>query len=289
MERTDGAQLPEAMIHLLGNADVALVGEEAALERSDDALVYLYPSADDPLNGASLVIDGRDKGVLPRVVPMEPGRHHFLVRRADGEVVVDGMLRVQAKRAYTVEEVERLAQGPKGSMGWGLAMISSPPMSRVIGGAAFGPEVSFIGRDNEGPGRGFTQALHLGVGFSPSRKHLDAPVRAARPVFQAAGELGFQGDIRRLRGRAGWGMSLVWIPPNWVEERPDNPNPLDHLSSAGWVFAASGPTGSLGWVMPGGWTVGADVRAHAAVLDPTGDGLVVVPWVTAGLGVQVTR
>ena len=212
-----------------------------------------------------------------------------MVRRADGVIALDGTFSLQPDRAYTVEEVVRLAEGPAGSVRWGLSALTSPPMSRVIGGAAFGPQVSLLARDNEGAGRGFSQAAHLGVAFSPSRSHLDARVRAARPVFQVAGDLGYQGDVHRFRGRVGWGGSLVWIPPSWVEDRPDDPDPLDHLSSAGWVFGAMGPSGSASWILPGGWSVGADVRAHVAVLDPVGDGLVVVPWVTTGLAVEVVR
>lgn len=289
VERTQGVQLPEAMFHLQGDADVALVGGEAALQRSDDALVYLYPRAGDPLSGASLVVDGRDKGALPRVVPLEPGRHHFLLRTKEGEVVLDGTLRVQPDRAYTVDEVVRLAQGPSSALGWRLAAISAPPLGRVIGGAAVGPELSVVARDNEGPGRGFARALHLGVGVSPVRQVDGQPTLAARPVFQASGELGFQGDIRRLRARAGWGLSLAWIPPSWVDERPENPNPLEHLSSAGWLFTATGPSVTGGWVVGRGWSLTGSVRAHGAVLNPTGEGLVLVPWVTTGIGVEVVR
>ena len=110
-----------------------------------------------------------------------------------------------------------------------------------------------------------------------------------RPVFQLGGASGYQGDWRRLRARASWGVSVVWIPPSWIGDRPDAPLPYDHLSEAGWVVGGTGPGASLGWVIDGAWSVGASVRAHGAALDPDGTGVELVPWISAAVGVELAR
>ena len=288
LEHTEGVQVPEAAFHVVGEADVVLAGTpdaRAALERS---LVYLYPVGPHDLSGARLMVDGRDKGVLPGTVPVAPGRHHVRVEDADGAFVVDGVMRFAPGRSYRADEVARLAQGPARIVGWRTVVASSPPLASAVGAGAVGPELFWARRRNQGSGVGLLTELALGIGAAPSRRVGGELVLAARPTAWASVATGYQRDLGRLRWRAALGLSPVWVPPSYREaDRDPEASPYASPDSAGWLFLAAGPTVGAGWVLGRGWTVHGELRPHLGALDADGDGRVsAVPWVVAGLGVE---
>ncbi len=288
LDYTRDVQVPEGLLHVVGEADVVLAGTPDRRRSRDQALVYLYATRDHELDGATLLIDGREKGVLPRTVPVAAGRHRVMLRDAEGNVVIDGYLRLVGGRAYKVDDVARLAQGPRRSLGLRLTGVASPPLERAIGVGAVGPEIWWASRVNQGSAQGLTRGISLGAAASPSRSIGGVVTTSMRPLLWSAGSLGYQQDLRQLRLRVGWGGSLVWVPTDWIGEAPsDKPAPYDALSEAGWFFAATGPTTSAGVVLGRGWTATATVRPHFGVLDTDGTGSYqLVPWVVAGLGFE---
>jgi len=285
---TNGLQVPEAAFRIVGEADLILAGD-AEKRGNDRSLVYLYPASDEALDGAALVVDGRNKGSFPGSVPLSSGRHHFVLTDADGTVALDGHLTLAPGRAYSMEEIQRLATGPGAAVGWRMVGVASPPMDAIVGAGAIGPEVWYTARTRRGPGAGQYVDVSLGAAVSPSRFTDGGTTRVARPLAWATGSTGYQDDWFQLRYRLGWGVSLNWIPPNYFEEKRPGEIPYEHVSQAGWVFGASGPHVSSGWVMGRGWAATATVRAHAAGLDPDGMGIRFVPWVNIALGVETVR
>lgn len=286
MARTDGAQIPEAAFRIVGEADVVLAGDPDPRRRSDRALVYLYPTETQDLSGAALLVDGREKGALPRTVPLAPGRHHFLIREADGNVVVDGSLTLAGGRAYTVDEIARLAQGPTAAFGARAVMLPGGALAESLGDGVAGAELYRAARRRTAAGRGFTGDLALGAGLSPARDGF----AAARPVAWTSGMLGWQGDRGRLRLRLGLGVSGVWIPPSFPEGRPGTVTVAEHPGEVGWWFLAGGPTGAAGWVLGDGWTAMATVRPHVAWLaTEPGEPAEAVGWTAVAVGLEVDR
>jgi uncharacterized caspase-like protein len=286
IDRTQGVQVPEATFRVVGEADVVLAGAPEPRKRSDRALVYLYPTERQSLSGAQLIVDGREKGELPRTVPLTPGRHHFVIRHSGGEVAVDGYLHLQGGRAYTVDEIARLAQGPGSALGVRAAYVSAPALRQSVGAGALGTELYWADRRSGGTGRGFTADLAVGAGFSSGRPELSV----ARPVSWASSGLGWQGDRGHVRLRAGLGASFVFVPRQFPEGRPENPVLAEHAAELGWWMLAAGPSLSGGWVLGSGWTVVGTVRPHLGALDVDFDGRAqAAPWLVTSVGLEVDR
>ncbi|MCB9687145.1 MAG: caspase family protein [Alphaproteobacteria bacterium] len=272
IDRTGGAQVPEATFRVVGQADVVLSGQQGARRRADRALVYLYPTEHHPLAGAALVVDGREKGLLPGTLPIAPGRHHVVVRDSEGGTRVDGTLRLAGGHAYSVDEVARLAQGPTSSLGLRTVAVGSAPFRDAIGPGALGTELVLTDRRDGPVGHGLVGALSAGGAGSAAHPGLDQ----GRFVGWATASAGWQGDRGIFRGRVGLGPSFVWLPPAG--------------DALGWWFFAAGPDATGGIVLGRGWTATASGRLHVAALDPDADAhLDVVPWTSLSVGLEVDR
>lgn len=288
VEHTGGAQVPEAAIHVVGEADVVLAGSPSARRARDRALVYLYAGGPQGLDGARLLVDGRDKGQLPGTVPVAPGRHHVVLTDADGDVLVDGSMRFAPGQGYRADEVARLAQGPSRMAGARLATAAAPPLRHALGAAAVGPELWWARRRTEGHARGLLTQAALGLASAPGRPSPDGTPRPARPLAWATGGPGWQGDRGPFRLRAGLGLSVVWMPPSYATARDPDADPYTVASDAGWLFGALGPSLGAGLVLGRGWTLQLDARPHVAALDADGDSrLQAVPFLVGGLGLEL--
>jgi hypothetical protein len=277
---TGGAQVPEATFRVVGEADVVLSGDADARRRSNDALVYLYPTGDEVWSGAELLVDGRSKGTLPGTVPLGGGLHHFEVRRPGGEVVVDGSMRLAPGRSYSVEDVARLAQGPSAAVGLRTVAVASAPYRPALGAGAVGAELTWSSRRDGPVGHGLVGAVTVGAAGSPARP----TVALARPLGWTSLGAGWQGDRGLLRLRVGLGATALWLPPSAGGATPGAPD------TTGWLVGAAGPDLAAGVVLGRGWTVLGAVRTHVGALDPDLDGRVTaVPWTVGGLGLEVDR
>lgn len=296
---SDGVQVPEASLRVVGTADLVLAGSPGARRVRDQALVYLYAPESDPLAGGTLTVDGRPRGVLPGTIPVAPGRHHFELADNDGVTVADGFLDVVAGRPYRADDLVRLLQGPAAAFGVRPVVSATPELRHVLG-PAFGAEAFGYLRDDEAPGRGWWVGGRLGWLDAPARLGPDdARIVAPRHVVDGGAELGVQNDWRRLRYAVGATAGAVWIPPDPLPDAggtagdtgPVDTGPVDPYaapSEAGWLFFTAGPTGSLSFVLSEAVTVGLFGRAQLSVLDVEGQHHTeAVPWMTSGLSVAV--
>lgn len=276
---TDGVQVPEAAFRVVGEADVVLTGDPKRRQARDRALVYLYPASDHGLAGARVFVDGRDRGALPGTVPVTAGRHVVRIERADGEVVVDGSVRLASGRSYRADDLVRVAQGPAHTLGARAVVLGSEPLGEAIGDGAAGIEVWGGWRVQKGPQRGLYAGWSLAGGA--------ARPGGERPIAWAGVSGGYQNDVAAWRYRLGWGATTLWLPPAW-DDRPDGDVAVvDHPDAVGWVVVGTGPVAGLGWVVSDGWALTATVRPHAALLDADLDGtLGLVPLVTSGIGLE---
>ena len=194
---------------------------------------------------------------------------------------------LSSDRAYAIEDVQRLANGPSRAVGVHPTVLTSAPMRISLGPGAVGMEVSAIRRNNAGPGRGIYTGWNLGGGGTPNRTVNQAA--SPRSVVWGGASAGYQADHQRLRYRIGWGFTGVFLPSSWPNGRPETVlNVGNHPEEAGWLVFASGPSTSLGWVLTESLTLVARPKAHFAVLNVNGEGLQAVPWLRLGIGPELS-
>jgi uncharacterized caspase-like protein len=283
MAHTEGVQVPEAAFRVVGEGDLVIAGDPDPRKRADRALIYLYPTDDAAWTGAALLVDGREKGALPGTVPIAPGRHHLLVQRGDGQVVVDGWMRLVGGRGYTVDEVARLAQGPGAAIGVRAVALGSAPLREALGPGALGTELYVVDRANGATGRGFVTDVAVGAGASPG-------AGLARPVGWGSGGVGWQGDVGQVRLRLGVGLTAAWIPPRFAERPPEPVDLAAHRTEVGWWLLAAGPSLGAGWVLGDGWTLLGTARPHVGWLDVDFDRRAeLAPFGVVSVGLEVDR
>ncbi len=283
--RTNGLQVPEAALRVVGEADVVLGGSDEDRDARDGALVYLYPGRNHVLDGAALVVDGRTRGTLPGTVVLEPGRRHIAVTDSQDQVVTEGWMQVQPGRTYRAEELERLVRGVPGGIRVASVFVFSPPFSVGLGPGAVGIDVLAYRRLTEGRSRGQYFGVHFGGAQSPNR---NGQVNA-RGLGWTGLEGGYQTDSRRLRARLGLSATVVVMPPDRNEDTPRGTDPSDVPDQAGWLFPAGGAVLEAGVVLSEMWTAQTGLRGEVTVADPTWVGSVrAVPWLTTTLGLEAT-
>lgn len=277
MAFTDGVQVPEATFRIVGEGDLVLVGSPDERVRRDRALVYLYPLADSTMSGASLTIDGRDRGTLPGTVPVVRGRHHIGLYAPDGAAIAEGHAKLRGGRAYRADELARMVQGPSGSLSLQPVTQASAPLVGVLGEATRGGQLSVMRRVNSGTVRGLTGTLRLGAGRSMRAED-------TRAVWWSGAAVGWQEDYRWLRYRAGWGISGAFIPATAAAITP-----LQTPTEAGWLIGMTGPEVGAGVVLSEAWSVTGGVSTQGSWLDLSGDGqAALVPWWTGSVGVELS-
>ncbi len=284
---TEDTQIPEAALRVTGEGDVILAGSRDERRRREKALVYLYASNSHQYSNTDLLVDGRVRGALPGTISVTPGRHRIEIRDDDGAVLVDGYMSFASDRAYAVEDIQRVANGPSRAMGIHPTTLISPPMRASLGPSVVGLEISAIQRVNSGPSRGFYAGWSLGGGGAPART-IGTQI-APRSVVWAGANAGYQSDFRRLRYRLGWGFSGIFLPSSWPDGRPEGSFDIsNHPEEAGWLLVASGPSTSIGWVLSESWTLIARPRAHFAILKVDEKGARAIPWLSLAIGPEVS-
>jgi uncharacterized caspase-like protein len=292
MEHTEQVQVPEASFRVVGQADLVLTGDRARRIARDRALVYLYTDPSDALHGARILVDGRDRGVLPGTIPVQAGRRHLTVLDAQGERLAEGHVNLARGQSLRVDDLTRLVRGPRNTIALREQYFYSPDFAVPMGGFAGGLSLAWMHRVAEGPRQGVLGGVELMAALTPSRQDLDGNPRMAERWFYQVGVMGgYQDDWRRLRLRASWWLDAVWIPPSWIDEPPEGPvDPAQVPMEAGWLFAATGPELSLGVVPFSILALTASWRPHVAWLDLEGDDFAEpLLWHSWTIGIELAR
>lgn len=277
---TNGAQVPEAILRTVGEADIVLRGKPDARRAHDAALLYLYPSSDSAFAGASVFIDGRARGVLPGTVPVEPGRHALTVVDVRGHTVADGYVEVDGGRAYRVDQLTSRIERDRGGVDVRSLVVAAPGLEPAMGTAALGLEIAVDVR----PAPLKVRPLVLGARFALASGIGGQGTVGARPMVAGGLDLGAQGDADWLRWRTTWGLTGWWLPPQTSDRLAE---PLSAPALAGWRFVSTGPRVSLGAQVGEAWTVELMGGAEGTLLQLVPDEPArFVPVVVGGLGVR---
>jgi len=163
---TLGAQVPEAYFRVVGHNDLVLVGVPAARAKAELGAVYWYGPANDALDGATLMVDGTDKGALPGTYPIPAGRHRIKVLGLDGSLLQDRVVTVAVGEAVPADTLRTRPVAHNGFLNLGPKVRLSPSEATrpLLGRAHVGVELGG-GYRFMGPLRGFT--LSGGLGYAP--------------------------------------------------------------------------------------------------------------------------
>ncbi len=247
-ERTGGVQLPEAAFRVVGVHDVVLSGRPDQRRDSDLALVFAYLPGDHPYRGASLEVDGRDKGLFPGTVALEPGRHRFVVRDAGGGVVFEGSTTVGPGQSVALDELRALVREDRRQLGVYMGYLGGATRAwrPLWGDGMMAVEVWSATRRGAPPARGLYIGGVLGAGFSPARGVETDNLPDTRTVFWVGPEVGWGRDLRRLRIRVGAQFRATLLPVDRLSN--SQYQPAATLES-GWLFVSVGPQVRVGYVV----------------------------------------
>ncbi len=284
-ERTGGVQLPEAAFRVVGVHDVVLSGLPQQRRDSDMALVYAYLPGDHPYHGSTLMVDGRDKGLFPGTVAVDPGLHRFTVRDSGGAVVFDGTATITEGKALAVDELRALVREDRRQIGMYVGWLSgsAPGWKPVWGPGALSIEVWSATRRGAPPARGLYIGGVTGVGLSPTRWGEDGgAVADTRPAFWGGMETGWGRDLRRFRLRTGLQFRMTLLPVDRVQGVGGD------LVENGWLFVSFGPQLRLGYVLSDRVSLVATAQLQLTGLDLEDDGHTeFLAFGGAGLGVEL--
>ena len=270
-ERTAGVQLPEAAFRVVGVHDVVLAGAPAQRRASDLALVFAYLPADHPYHGSSLSVDGRDKGLFPGTVAVDPGRHRFVVRDVSGTVIFEGAATVVRGQSLAVEELRALVREDRRQIGVYMGYFAgvSPDWSAVWGDGLVALEAWSSTRRGAPPGRGLYIGGLLGIGLAPQRTVDGTTLGDARPAFWVGPEAGWGRDLRRLRVRIGVQFRATLMPVDRIDA--DGYQVVSE-NETGWLFVSAGPAFKVGYVLSDRVSLVASAQLQLTGLDLDGHG-----------------
>ena len=278
-QHTGGAQVPEASIRTVGSNDMILAGDRDARAQRSDALVFHYGPLRGAWSGASLVIDGRSKGVFPAALSVPPGEHHVEVRSASGELLLDGYAQFARGESVRVSELPIRTRQDRALLSLRLGGGGGPAShwGTVWGDGWLGLEGWTCLRRARGPGKGLFVAGGFGAAVAPKRgSFVDLP----RPAVWLEVEGGWGMDVRRFRFRVGWQARGTLLP---VAKRPGAAHALE-AEEAGWLIGSMGPSLHVGLLMSRrtSFVVAATLQGAPLDLD---DGVQLHPFgaITAGV------
>jgi len=280
---TTGSQIPEAYFRMVGSNDVHLVGSEEARLEEELGAVYYYGPVGDSFDGATLLVDGREKGTFPGTLTLPPGRHHIRVVGLDGSVLQERSVRVVAGEALAAEKL--LSETPTRnafiSAGPAVRFAISEDLHSLVGRAHAGAQLAGGYRFLAGP-RGMTLAGGLGYGHHQAQ-FTDAASVFYRPRHVVWGQVGvgYRGSLGPLDLGVGYrfrvqGMTSI-----------DEPSCGAHPACESWVYLSHVAVAEQIIHLRGRWSLSIEQYLGVSPLDVDGEGVRAQLDGGVVLGVQV--
>ncbi len=281
---TLGVQVPEAYFRVVGHNDVVLVGAPEARAKAELGAVYWYGPSTETMDGATLLIDGEEKGVLPGTFPVTPGRHRVKVVGHDGSLLQDRVVTIGVGEAIPAETLRQrpvvhngfLTLGPKAR--FTPAAAARPLLGRAHVGAELSGGYRFMGGI-----AGLT--LGAGLGYAPHQARFvdgDGVRYVPRHAVWSFVQVGYRGLLNRGTLGAAYRLRLTGITA-----LPDVPPCIGEPTCDAWVW----PTQALAFdqtvTLGKRWSLYVEEEIGLSVLDVDGEGAVAIPDFALRVGVQV--
>jgi len=140
---TSGAQIPEAYFRVVGERDLVVTGEPEARLESQLALIYYYDT-DSAFDGAALLVDGREKGVFPGSMPVDPGMHRITIVGAQGTVLFDRVIDIGFQESIPADAIDQRPPAHRAtlSIAGGPIIAVGSRIQPLLGTATGGPELN---------------------------------------------------------------------------------------------------------------------------------------------------
>ncbi|MEE2830478.1 MAG: caspase family protein [Myxococcota bacterium] len=281
---TTGSQIPEAYFRVVGRNDAVLVGAPEARLEEELGAVYYYGPVGDSFDGATLMVDGREKGSFPGTFTVPPGRHHIRVLGMDGTVLQDRSVRVVAGEALAAEALRSQPVVHNGfvSVGPKLRLSLTDSLHSLVGRAHAGVQVSG-GYRFLGPAEGLT--LGAGIGYAPHQARFSpsgaSPFYLPRHIVWGEVGAGYRHSLGRLELGIGYRLRGEAV------SALDDPSCAGHIACDQWFFAVHSLVGEQVLRLGGRWSLLIEEELGVSALDPDGNGT--QPVLDAGfrIGVQV--
>ena len=164
---TSGAQIPEAYFRVVGERDLVVTGEPEARLESQLALIYYYDT-DSAFDGAALLVDGREKGLFPGSMPVDPGRHRVTIVGAEGTVLFDRVIDIGFQESIPADAIDQRAPAQRAylSLTGGPLFGVGSRVQPLLGTATAGPEINLGFRFLKDP-RLASLSLSIQAGYTP--------------------------------------------------------------------------------------------------------------------------
>ncbi len=268
VEYTLGGQVPEAYFRVVGFNDLALVGSEADRKAADAGLIYNYGDATEDLDGATLLIDGREKGVFPGTFSVPTGRHRVRIVSPEGTVLQDRVVSFAPQEPVAALQLQARPRLYAGFLGASprVRMSLTPSLYPLVGRANLGVEV-----------RGGYRFMGAVQGLTLEARGSYSP-HSAR--FDQAGDVTFQA---RHIGSLGVGVGYRWLLPGGMvgagyRFSTTFLSALDHPSCAGvvacdaWIWGTHGLALEQSISLGRRWSLHLGQELGVTALNVVGDG-----------------
>ncbi len=212
VEYTLGGQIPEAYFRVVGFNDLALVGSEADRTAADQGLIYHYGD-EEGLDGATLLIDGREKGLFPGTFTVESGRHRVKIVSPDGDVLQDRVVSFAPYEPVAAVAVQARPRHYAGFVGFAprARFALTPSLLPLVGRANIGVELRG-GYRFVGAVEGLT--LEGRAAYSPHAARFvdgDAVTFQPRHILNVGGGVGYRWLLRGAMLGAGYRFSGTFL------------------------------------------------------------------------------
>ncbi len=284
VEYTLGAQIPEAYFRVVGFNDLALVGAADERARVEAGLIYSYGDEADELAGATLFVDGREKGSFPGTYAVEAGRHRVRIVSEDGAVLQDRLVAFapfEPISAVAVQSRPRIYSGFIGASPE-VRFAFSEALQPLVGRAHVGVQVRggyrFVGRLD-----GLT--LEVRGGYAPhSAKFVtgDAVTFQSRHIGRLGAGIGWRGLLPGAMLGVGYRATGTFV------SALEDPSCAGVAACDAWLVLSHGVAVEESFTLGRRWSLHLTQELGLTALDSTGDG-VVRPAVDFGLtlGIEV--
>jgi hypothetical protein len=201
---TMGAQVPEAWFRVVGWNDLQVVGAPEQRKEAELGLIYWYGPEGDPMDGAALLLDGREKGRFPGTFAVPTGSHRVRIEDRTGRALQDRKVALGKAMALPATTLQEQPVARDGFVGLAprARFALTDELLPLVGRAVIGVEAHGGWRAPAGP-----RGLVLGgfFGYAPQQARFpagDAVRFETRHLLWFGGQLGYraQGAVGMIGG-----------------------------------------------------------------------------------------